>query len=310
MAASSDVADLSMMARQHELVAEDGHRGEGWRRRGRGGEDLVIVVPVGTMVLDRRDSGEEVLMADLTTPKQTCVVARGGRGGPGNTHFATAVNQAPEIAGKGKLGEERRILLELKLMTDICIVGPPNSGRSTLLSAVSRAKPEIADYPFTTRRPVLGVVTDDRRDYVVAEIPGLVKDAHLGKGLGNSFLRHVERTRLLIYLLDGSSATVVEDFSSVEEEIALHGDLSRKPRVLAVSKTDLPEVQGRLPEVKQALVPILSRLGVPVFYISAVSGQAVLELLAKAKAIVEEAGQSNDTSAQSQGAVFRPRPIK
>ena len=195
-------------------------------------------------------------------------------------------------------------------MTDICIVGPPNSGRSTLLSAVSRAKPEIADYPFTTRRPVLGVVTDDRRDYVVVEIPGLVKGAHLGKGLGNSFLRHVERTRLLIYLLDGSSATVVEDFSTVHQEIGLHGALSRKPRVLAVNKTDLPEVQARLSEVKQALAPTLSRLGVPVFYISAASGQAVLELLAKAKAMVEEAGQSNDSSARSQAAVFRPRPRK
>lgn len=307
---SRDVADLSIMARQHEFVAEDGHRGEGWRRRGRKGEDLAIAVPVGTIVLGQRDSGEEVLIGDLTTPGQTSVVARGGRGGPGNAHFATAVNQAPEIAGKGKPGEERRIVLELKLMTDICIVGPPNSGKSTLLSAVSRAKPEIADYPFTTRWPVLGVVTDDRRDYIVAELPGLVKGAHLGKGLGNSFLRHVERTKLLIYLLDGSSATVVEDFSSVEEEIASYGALSRKPRVLAVNKIDLPEVQARLPEVKLALAPIVSRLGVPVFYISAVSGRAVLELLAKAKAMVEEAGQSDDSSAQSQAAVFRPRPRK
>ncbi|MCK4843487.1 MAG: Obg family GTPase CgtA, partial [Dehalococcoidia bacterium] len=180
VAVSPNVVGLSSMQWQKEFIAEDGRRGGGGRKRGKNGEDLVISVPVGTTVFTKADSGEEVFWADLCTPGQKVVVAGGGRGGPGNARFTTAVNQAPEIAGKGGSGEERHIVLELKLITDICIVGHPNSGKSTLLSAISRAKPEIADYPFTTRQPILGVMPDSRRDFIVAEIPGLVEGAHLG----------------------------------------------------------------------------------------------------------------------------------
>ena len=304
--ASPNLDDLKWMGQKKEFVAGNGRRGSGWRKRGKKGEDLAISVPVGTMVFTKADSGEEIVLADLRTPGQKVLVAKGGRGGLGNARFATAVNQAPEIASKGESGEERHIVLEVKLITDICIVGQPNSGKSTLLSTISRAKPEIAVYPFTPRQPILGVIPGDRRDFIIAEIPGLVEGAHLGKGLGNAFLRHVERTRLLIYLLDGSSPTVPDDLSTLEKEIALYKGLSQKPKIVAVNKIDLPEVQARLPEVKKCF----ARLGVPVFYISAVSGQAVLELVRKAMEMVDQASRDEEIISQAQIAVFRPKPRK
>ncbi len=304
--ASPNMVDLGLMGWKKEFVAGNGRHGGGWRKHGKKGEDLAISVPVGTLVFTKAEAGEEILLADLSTPGQKVLVAKGGRGGLGNARFATAVNQAPEIASKGESGEERHIVLELKLITDICIVGHPNSGKSTLLSAISRAKPEIADYPFTTRQPILGVMPDDRRDFIVAEIPGLVEGAHLGKGLGNEFLRHAERTKLLIYLLDGSSPTVIDDLSTLDKEIALYKGLSHKPKIVAVNKVDLPEVQARLPEVKQRF----AKLGVPVFYISAVSGQAVLELVRKAMETVDQASRDEEIISQAQITVFRPKPRK
>jgi len=307
---SPNLVDLSWMGWRREFVAENGRRGGGGRKRGKTGEDLAISVPVGTMVFTKADSGEEIPLADLRTPGQKVLVAKGGRGGLGNARFATAVNQAPEIASNGKSGEKRYIILEVKLITDICIVGYPNSGKSTLLSAISRAKPEIADYPFTTRQPILGVIPGDKRDFVVAEIPGLVEGAHLGKGLGNEFLRHAERTKLLIYLLDGSSPTVIDDLSQLDKELALYQGLSQKPKIVAVNKVDLPEVQARLPQIKQHFAPILSGLGVPIFYISAVSGQAVLELTRKAMEVVDQASRDEEMISQAQITVFRPKPRK
>jgi GTP-binding protein len=304
--ANPNLVDLGLMGWKKEFVAENGRRGGGGRKRGKKGEDLAISVPVGTMVFTKAKSGEEILLADLRTPGQKVLVAKGGRGGQGNTRFATAVNQAPEIASKGAPGEKRYIILEVKIITDICIVGYPNSGKSTLLSAISRAKPEIADYPFTTRQPILGVMPGDKRDFIVAEIPGLVEGAHLGKGLGNEFLRHAERSRLLIYLLDGSSPTVIDDLSTLDKEIALYKDLSHKPKIVAVNKIDLPEVQARLPEVKQCF----AKLEVPVFYISAVSGQAVLELTRKATEMVDQASWDEEMISQAQITVFRPKPRK
>jgi GTP-binding protein len=304
--ASPDVVDLSSMGRKKEYVAGNGRSGSGWRRRGKKGEDLAIPVPVGTMVFTKADSMEEIPLADLRAHGQQVLVAKGGRGGLGNARFATAANQAPETASKGESGEERHIVLEVKLITDMCIVGHPNSGKSTLLSAISRAKPKIADYPFTTRQPILGVIPDIKRDFIIAEIPGLVEGAHLGKGLGNEFLRHAERTRLLIYLLDGGSPTVIDDFSTLDREIALYKDLSHKPKIVAVNKIDLPEVQARLPEVKRSF----ARLRLPVFYISAVSGKAVLELMRKAMEMVVKASRDEEIISQAQIAVFRPKPRK
>jgi GTP-binding protein len=304
--ASPNVIDLSLRGRRKEFVAGNGRRGGGWKKRGKKGEDLAISVPLGTMVFTKADFGEEILLADLRTLGQTVLVAKGGRGGLGNARFATAVNQAPEIASKGQAGEVRHIILEVKLITDICIVGHPNSGKSTLLAAISRAKPEIADYPFTTRQPILGVISGDRRDLIVAEIPGLVEGSHLGKGLGNDFLRHAERTKLLIYLLDGSSPTLSDDLSKLDKEIALYKGLAHKPKIVAINKIDLPEVQARLPEIKQ----YFAKLGMPVFYISAVSGQAVLELVRKAREVVDQASRDERIISQAQIKVFRPKPRK
>ncbi len=297
--ANPNLVDLSWMGSKKEFVAGNGHSGGGGRKRGKNGQDLAISVPLGTMVFSKADSGEEILLADLRTSGQKVLVAKGGRGGLGNARFATAVNQAPEIASNGESGEKRDIVLEVKLITDICIVGQPNSGKSTLLSAISRAKPEIADYPFTTRQPILGVMPGDKRDFVVAEIPALVKDAHLGKGLGNAFLRHVERTRLLIYLLDGSSPTIIDEFNTLDREMALYKGLAQKPKIVAVNKVDLPEVKQRF-----------AKLGMPVFYISAVSGQAVLELTKKAMEMVGQAIQDEERILQAQITVFRPKPRK
>jgi GTPase len=308
LVASPNTIDLSLTGAQKEFVAEDGHRGAGWRRRGKNGQDLAVSVPVGTMVVAKDDAGEDRLLADLIVAGQTCLVARGGRGGSGNVRFATAVNQAPETAGRGTPGEERRIVLELKLITDICIIGQPNSGKSTLLTAISGARPEIADYPFTTRRPVLGVIPGGERDYIAVEIPGLVAGARLGKGLGNGFLRHVERTGLLIYLLDGSSPAVVDDLKVLDEELTAREGLARKPRLVAVNKTDLAEVQARLPVIKACLAPILAETEVTVCYISALTGQGVSEVVKKALAIVDRASETEEAAAQAEVAVFRPKP--
>ena len=304
--ADSNLVDLKLLSRKKEFAAEDGHRGESSRRRGKRGEDLVMSVPVGTTVFSGAKSGQETLLADLTASGEEVVAAKGGRGGLGNARFATSVNQAPETAGKGQPGGKRYVVLEVKLITDICIIGAPSSGKSTLLSAISRARPEIADYPFTTRQPVLGVVSDGRRDFVVAEIPGLVAGAHRGKGLGNEFLRHAERTRLLIYLLDGSSPTVIDDLGTLDKEIASYKDLAHKPKMVTVNKMDLPAVQARLPQIKEHF----TRLGVPVFYISALSGRGVLELTRKAMETAEQAGRDEKTISQSQITIFRPKPRK
>ena len=305
---SPNVGDLGWLGHRKEFVAEKGHAGAGCRRRGAKGKDLAVSVPIGTMVLTKADSGQETLLADLTASQQVVLVARGGRGGVGNARFATAVNQAPEVASKGEPGEERCIILEVKLISDICIVGPPNSGKSTLLSAISRAKAEIADYPFTTREPILAVMPGDRRDFVVAEIPGIVEGAHLGRGLGNEFLRHAERTKLLLYLLDGSSPTLMDDLHILDMEIALYKDLSHKAKIVAINKRDLPEVQARLPEVKHRIAPILSKLGAPVFYISARGGDSVLELMMKCMEMAEQASLDEVIVPETRMTVFRPKP--
>ena len=267
---------------------------------------MAISVPAGTTIWGKDEKGKETLLADLTTSGQKVLVARGGRGGLGNARFATAVNQAPEIASKGRPGEERHTILEVRLLTDICIVGLPNAGKSTLLSAISRAKPEVAGYPFTTRQPFLGVIPGQRRDFVAAEMPGLVDEAHLGKGLGNDFLRHAERTKLLIYLLDGSSPAVGDNFRTLDTEIGWHKGLSGKAKIVAVNKIDLPETQARLRTVRQCL----AKLGTPAYYISAVTGAGVLELLSKATEMVEQASRGEEPVSQAQTAVFRPKPRK
>jgi GTP-binding protein len=307
----SSIDDLSLLRQRKKFVAKSGDVGGKWKKYGKKGEDLIILVPVGTMVFIEDESKEKRFVADLVVPGQRVLVAKGGSGGLGNIHFATAVNQAPQIASKGEVGEGQYIILELKLITDICIIGYPNSGKSALLSTITRAKPKVADYPFTTGQPALGVIQNDRREFVVAEMPGLVEGAHKGIGVGNEFLRHAERAKLLIYLLDGNSMTIAEDFSKLSDELALYGaDLGQKPGIVAVNKVDLPQVQARLPDIKQSL----GFLDVPLFFISAVDGQGISELINKATEMVQRESQNLSAIAsaakQSPIAVFRPKPKK
>lgn len=231
--------------------AEHGAKGGTSNKAGADGDDVVIEVPPGTVI--RRADTEQIL-ADLVHPGESVVIAKGGRGGRGNARFASAANQAPRIADKGEPGIEMWVILELRLIADVGIVGVPNAGKSTLLSVISNARPKIADYPFTTLEPNLGVVTLDLSDLVVADIPGLVEGAHMGVGLGHSFLRHVTRTRMLIHLLNGAGDDPVADFNQINAELALYDErLAQKPQIVVVSKLDLPDVQARWSEIEAAL---------------------------------------------------------
>ncbi len=259
---------------RHEMFrAEPGVRGDRNNKQGRGGQDLRIPVPRGTVI---RDASTRELLADLVDEDQTVVVARGGRGGRGNAVFATPINQAPRLAEKGEPGEQRMLRLELKLIADVGIAGMPNAGKSTLLSSVSAARPKIADYPFTTLAPNLGVATVDDTTLVLADIPGLVEGAHSGAGLGLKFLRHVERTRVLIHLLDGASVDPLRDYEILNSELILFSErLAAKPQVVALNKMDLADAQLVWPKVKS----VMQERGVPVFAISAVTGEGTRVLL-------------------------------
>jgi len=263
---------INFKKRSH-FKAKRGDHGRGKDQTGKQGEDLDIAVPPGSVAYDA-DTGQ--FLADLVQPGQRALVVRGGRGGRGNAAFATPTNQAPRLAEKGEPGQERWLRLELKLIADVGIVGVPNAGKSTLLAVVSAARPKIADYPFTTLEPNLGVVTMDDRDFVLADIPGLIEGAHAGAGLGHQFLRHVERTRLLIHLLDGASADPLGDFEKINEELALFDpQLARKPQVVVLNKMDLPQAQELWPRIKREI----KKLELEAMSISAVTGQGVPTLL-------------------------------
>ncbi len=268
---------------QRHFRAERGQHGRGKNQHGASGADLRVPVPPGTIV---RDAATGRILADLTEPGQEVVVARGGRGGRGNARFATPSNQAPRIAEKGEPGEERTLHLELKLLADVGLVGRPNAGKSTLLAAVTAARPKIAPYPFTTLHPYLGVVAlDEQTTFVMADLPGLIEGASEGKGLGHDFLRHVERTRLLIHLLDGTSEDPVQDFRAINAELAAFGHgLDRKPQLVAFNKIDLPEARNRWPAVRDAL----RAQGYEVFPVSGLTREGVRELLWRAAQLLAQ----------------------
>jgi GTP-binding protein len=274
---------LSSFRHQTRYQAEDGANGAKQNMTGRSGADLVISVPPGTIVID--DDRQEVL-GDLVSAEQRLVVARGGRGGRGNTHFANAVHQAPRVGERGEPPEERNLRLELKLIADIGIVGAPNAGKSTFLAAVSNAKPKIASYPFTTLEPNLGVADlDDETVLVLADIPGLIEGAHQGVGLGHEFLRHIQRTRVLIHLLDGLADDPLLDLAQINSELALFDpELAQKPQVVALNKIDLPEVLERWPEISSKL----KKKGYEAFSVSAVAGTNVRQVLYRAAQLLEQ----------------------
>ncbi len=266
---------LDLRYRKH-YRAERGENGGPNNMHGRAGRDLVILVPPGTVVYDD-DTGQP--LADLTELEQTFVVARGGRGGRGNARFATSTNQAPTFAEQGEPGEERNLRLELKLLADVGLVGFPNAGKSTLLAQVSAARPKIADYPFTTLTPNLGVVKVDDQTFVMADIPGLIEGAHQGQGLGHEFLRHIERTRVIIHMIDASGwdgRDPLEDFHTINFELAQYApELAERPQIVALNKMDLPQARERA----ATLTRELESMGHKVFPISAATGENVLPLL-------------------------------
>jgi GTP-binding protein len=262
---------------KHHFHATPGGRGERQKRHGKSGDDLFLAVPPGTAVLDG-DSG--ALLADLVAVGQEVMVAKGGRGGLGNTHFATATHQAPKHAQRGEPGEERWLRLELRLIADVGLVGLPNAGKSTLLAALTAARPKIAPYPFTTLEPNLGVMDlglDDGRRPTIADVPGLIEGASAGAGLGHAFLRHVERTRVLLHVVDGSGKDPAWDHGVIREELEAHDPaLLAKPMLTVFNKLDLPAARETWPAFRDAL----QREGLPVIAISAETGEGLDELRA------------------------------
>jgi GTP-binding protein len=260
-----------------EHIADRGRHGEGSNRSGVSGGDRVVQVPVGTQVLDA-ETGD--ILFDFTAPGMRWCAAKGGRGGFGNAHFATSTNRAPRYHQEGSEGEERELQLELKLIADVGLVGFPNAGKSTLISRISAAKPKIADYPFTTLEPHLGVVdVGEYRTFVVADIPGLIEGAHKGAGLGDRFLRHVERTRLLLHLVDVSSLSgreTVDDYVAINRELALYDkQLALRPQIVVATKIDALDEPERLETLKSKA----EEEGRPFFAISSATGAGLKELV-------------------------------
>lgn len=256
--------------------ADNGVRGGTSNKTGANADDLILEVPAGTLIKDA-DTG--VVIADLISEDDSFTVLKGGRGGKGNARFVSASNRAPRVAEKGAPGDERWLRLELKLIADVGLVGFPNAGKSTLLSVVSNAKPKIADYPFTTLAPNLGVVIYDHNDLVFADIPGLIEGAHMGVGLGHSFLRHVSRCRVLIHVIDGLSEDPVADFNQINTELALYDEkLAEKPQIVVFNKMDLLEAQEYFPLVEEEL----KKRGVDIMPISAVAQQNIKQLIQRA----------------------------
>jgi GTP-binding protein len=271
---------------QRKFEAGRGQHGEGSNRTGRTGADVTLQVPIGTQVFERDATGEYVLAYDLTVADAPVLVAKGGLGGRGNAQFATATNRAPRRAQPGLPGEEKDLRLQLKLLADVGLVGFPNAGKSTLIARISAARPKIADYPFTTLEPNLGVVSlSDDRTFVVADVPGLIEGAHEGHGLGHRFLSHLERTKVLVHLVDVSSASgrdAVEDFDVIVRELRLFpgrdasGErLQDKPMIAAANKIDALDDPDRL----ERLGAHLQRAGIPLYPVSAATGEGVPALL-------------------------------
>ncbi len=240
---------LSAFRQNEKFAAEPGKKGGGSEMTGRGGKDLIIFIPPGTVIYDAETGA---LLGDLTKAGQRLLVCKGGRGGLGNQHYATSRNQAPRMAERGEPHEEKLLRLELKLIADIGIIGLPNAGKSTLLAALTNAKPKIGDYPFTTLEPNLGVANiDDDTTVVMADIPGLIEGAAEGAGLGHDFLRHIQRTRVLIHMIDGLAEDPLADFSQINNELSLFDPkLGSKPQIVVLNKIDQPDVQERLKAIK------------------------------------------------------------
>jgi GTP-binding protein len=267
---------------QQHFFARSGQPGMGKQRHGRNADDVVLKVPVGTEILDE---DKETVIADLTKEGDRVLLAKGGNGGFGNLHFKSSTNQAPRRANPGQEGVERTLWLRLKLIADCGLLGMPNAGKSTFLAATSNARPKIADYPFTTLVPNLGVVGVDDVEFVVADIPGLIAGAHEGKGLGDLFLGHVERSAVLLHLIDGTAAEIAQDYQTIIDELeAYGGHLADKPRVTALNKIDALDAEERA----AARAELEAASGGPVHLMSGVSREGLVEVLRAVRAEIDE----------------------
>ncbi len=282
--ADPQLSTLSDLVYQHHLRAERGEHGRGKDQRGKNGCDLIVRVPLGTLV---RDAESGVLLADLNVRGEEVIVARGGKGGKGNAFFTSSTNRAPRFAQPGLPGEERILQLELRLLADVGLVGFPNAGKSTLLSAVSAARPRVADFPFTTLTPHLGVVRyGEEGSFVMADIPGLIEGAHQGHGLGIQFLRHLSRTSVLLHLLDIADLErdPLHDYDTINNELACFDpELLTRPQLTVVTKLDLPATRERLAEGEEAF----TRRGVTLMAVSAVTGEGMKDLIWQIARILE-----------------------
>ncbi|MBI5442636.1 MAG: GTPase ObgE [Deltaproteobacteria bacterium] len=293
LVADPQLGTLLDLKHRKAMRAENGRPGEGSRKTGRRGAELRLRVPVGTLAFDA-ESGE--CLAELTEPGHVVVLRPGGKGGKGNAHFATSTNRAPRYAQPGTPGEEKRVRLELKLMADVGLVGFPNAGKSTLISRISAARPKIADYAFTTLVPNLGVVSwAEEKSFVVADVPGLIEGAHEGVGLGIRFLKHLERTRLLLHLVDPSGERdPLEKYAALRRELeAFDPELARRPERVVLTKMDLPEARERLPELRRRF----EELGLGVWPISGATGEGLAELVRETGKLVDRLREGREDEA-------------
>jgi GTP-binding protein len=310
LVADPSLNTLSYFRRKRTFRAERGGSGEASKRHGKNGEDVEIRVPVGTEVWSSPKSGRGSLVGDLSEASQRLLVCAGGQGGRGNVHFASSTNQTPLLAEAGTIGESRRLTLNLKLLADVGLVGMPNAGKSSLLAAVSAARPKVADYPFTTIEPVLGVVELGLDSFVVVDIPGLIEGAHQGIGLGDEFLKHVQRTRILVHIVDGSEDDVAGRITAVNRELSMFDrDLALRPQLIAVNKLDMDEVSVLRSEIEQQIRDVMGQRQ-RVYFVSAVTREGVDDLMKAALRELQEAGLPDQAvPTVNEITVIRPRPV-
>ena len=306
MMADHGKTTLSDLRRQRHYRAQNGGHGRGKEQQGKKGHTLLLKIPAGT-VIHSIEGEQQVYLGDLTEEGQQLIVAKGGKGGWGNKHFATAARQVPRIAKDGGEGEVKRLVLDLKLLADVGLVGRPNVGKSTLINSVSQAKSKVGNYPFTTLEPKLGVVELGYQAFVIADIPGLIDGAHAGHGLGHDFLRHIERTRILVHVIDGATESPLSDLREINEELLLFSpSLGSKPQIVAVNKIDVPEVRQRIPEIELLFADLET---IPHF-ISAATGEGLSELMRHSAEVLASTPLMSGSHGGQEFKVFRPRPVK
>ena len=312
LVADSSINTLTKFHWQPHFIARNGSNGQGHNKNGANGETVEVSVPIGTEVWVWEDSKDKELIGELIHEGDQIIVAQGGRGGWGNAHFVSATHQEPLLAEAGGDGEVRRIRLNLKLLADIGLIGMPNAGKSSILTAISAARPKIADYPFTTIEPVLGVVDYRHKSFVAVDIPGLIKGAHQGVGLGDEFLKHIQRTRVLVHVVDGSENNIVERIISINDEISrFDAELSKKPQILVINKFDLDEVSVLASEITES-VESIKGLHSKIIFVSAATYAGIDELKHAMSDYLEQKHEEKPTFAVSNNdaVIIKPKVKK